>query len=357
MRIGDGDKNTVVYNSRSDLMYFHHRACMTLRDRRINMKRVRLEDLVEDMSEWDAFEDQYNYIVSGREYKEFIEATRICLENYQLLGRAVIKIDHSNKVDKYSNSMTANDYKRLEVIRQYLEIASTYINFQYYPDCKITIKPYCISCSRPLGRMNDGEWHCPCGFITYKIRDTSAVSKGESEYRPESTFVKELTYFQGRENIPLPDDLHSKLDAYFASKGIYREEILLAPLDPYGKRKGTSLRLMIEALHAIGYPQLYKRANSIGRDYFGWELYNLDPYMDDILFIYRKIQKAYKKIPRTRKSNISTQGTLRRILRIIGLKTRDEDFKLCTTYKSNDECELLWKKTCELAKIPYYRHF
>jgi hypothetical protein len=352
-----GDNGTVIYNCKSDLIHFHQKACMTLKDRRLNMMKVRIEDVIEDMSEWNMYEEQLNYIVSGQEYKDFIRDTKICLENFRTLGRSVIKIDHSKRRTEDMNNMTINDYQRLQVIRQYLDIASTYINFQYYPDCKVTIKPCCESCSRPLGKAMDGEWHCPCGFTTYKIRDTSAVNKGESEYRPETTFVKELTYFQGRENMPLPEDLHDKLDIYFRSKGIIRHEVLKSPLDKYGKRKGTSLRLMIEALKAIGYPNLYKRANSIGRDYFGWQLLNLDPYMDDILYIYRKIQKAYKKIPRTRKSNINTQGTLYRILRIIGLPVRDDDFKLCTTYKSNDECELLWKKTCEVAKIPYYRHF
>jgi hypothetical protein len=357
MLLESGDGETVIYNYKSDLIHFHHNACMILRDRRINMMKVKLEDVVEDMSEWNTYEEQLRYITSGEEYKDFLRDTQICLDNFRLLGRSVIKIDHSRPRSEHMNNMTINDCYRLEVIRKYLEIASTYINFQYYPDCNIRVKPHCISCSRPLGKIMDGEWHCPCGFVTYKIRDTSAISKGESEYRPESTFVKELTYFQGRENIPLPEDLHDKLDVYFRSKGIFREEVLKSPLDSYGKRKGTSLRLVVEALKAIGYPTLYKRANSIGRDYFGWQLLNLDPYMDDILHIYRKIQKAYKKIPRTRKSNINTQGTLYRILRILGLPVRDDDFKLCTTYKSNDECELLWRKTCELAKIPYHRHF
>lgn len=355
--IDDSGDSIIIYNCRTNLIHLHHHACMLLKDRIINMKKVRVEDVVECMSEWNEVERYISHITSGQEYKEFVDKTSICLDNFRELGRSVIVIDHSKKRVEDMSNMTINDYQRLEVIRQYLEITSYFIPFRYYPDCSMTVTPRCISCSRSLGRMNDGQYECPCGYITYKIRDTSAISKVESDYRPESTFVKELTYFQGKENIPLPEDLFDKLDAYFNSKGIYREDVLMAPLDPYGKRKGTSLRMVIEALSAIEYPQLYKRANSIGRDYFGWELYNLDPYMDLILLIYRKIQRAYKKIPRTRKSNIITQGTIRRILRIIRVPVRDEDFKLCTTHRSNDECEMLWKRTCELAKIPYYRHF
>lgn len=305
-------------------------------------------------------ESYRQYVLSGGEITDFMNDTQLCMEWFNVLGPSIVTIDHSGKKKDYVDAfttMTYNDLIRLQVIIQFLKICSQYIDLLYYPDCNINIKSSCYSCGEPIGRMVDDEWTCDCGYVTYRCRDSRSDTKGESEYRPEVTFVKECIYFQGKEGLPLPTDLFGKLDGYMATISLSREWILNQPYDQYGKRIGTSVRLMITALKAIGCHELYKRVNYIGREYCGWILYDLDDDMDDIMDIYRRTQEAYKLIPRVRKSNISTQGTLLRILEIIGRNVNEKDFKLCTTRDSKEECEYLWREMCRIADVPYYRHF
>ena len=308
----------------------------------------------------DVDEDYRQYVLTGGEITDFYNDTKDCLQWFEKIGPAVIVIDHTGKgrdhIDTF-NMMTRNDFLRLQIITQFLKVCSMYINLRFYPNCNITIKSTCYSCGSPIGRMIDDEWTCDCGYITYRCRDSRSDTKSESEYRPEVTFVKECINFQGKEGLPLPAELFGRLDEYFDSIGLPRWWVLQQPYDRYGKRIGSSLELLNTALKVLVYPKLYKRANYIGREYWGWILYDLDQEMDDIMVIYRLTQEAYKTIVRTRKSNISTQGTLLRILEIVGLDVNEKDFKLCTTRDSKEECEYLWREMCRIANVAYYRHF
>lgn len=345
-----GDK-VITYDKNYNITQLYQSIIESMRDRQHSYQYYNCDDI-----------DQYylDYVIKGGEINDFYNETKEYMDLYTRIGPAVITIDMTGNKKNIttSNSMTGNDLVRLQIISEFLKTCSRYIDIQYYPSCSMTVKNTCYNCGELVGRMIDDEWLCECGYVTYRCLDSRSDNNTESAYRPIVTFVKEVINFQGKEGIPLPPELISRLDEYFNAIGIPREWVLQQPYDQYGKRYGTSLQLLNDALRELGYNKLYKRANYIGREYWGWILYDLDDIMDDIMLIYQLTQEAYKTIfDRTRKSNISTQGTLLRILEIVGLKVNEKDFKLCTTRDSKEECEYLWREMCRIAGIPYYRHF
>jgi hypothetical protein len=300
--------------------------------------------------------DYYEYVTSGAELRYFKKVTEGFIKKFEKLGLPRIHINQTGHQSSAS-AVTLKDYRRLDIIEAYLKTAVNFFDLTYYPKGD-GIKRHCIICGLSIDHTpSDGLWICECGYETQMYETTSSTHKSESEYRSEVTFLKEITYFQGKENMPLPSGLFDDLDDYFATLGIMRQEVLTRPLNRYGKRERTSLRLLNIGLKKCGYNTLFKRANYIGQQYWGWRLLDLEHLMPQIIKIYRQAQEAYKTIPRKRKSNISTQGTAMRILEMVGVEICESDFKLCTTRDSRDECEDLWERTCLKANLKYKRHF
>lgn len=300
--------------------------------------------------------DYYNYVISGRELRHFCRESRSMLKEIDEIGPIITRRGCG------IISCSIKEVRRAMLICKYMEMCKGYVDISYTCEINIPKAEYCLSCGGFLDgavTKNNSYWKCKCGYVTYYNKQNIDSIDIGSEYDPRVTFIKECIYFQGREDEQLPPKMFEKLDKFFfKNNGLVREEILNSERDKYGKTRGTSLSLLLYGLKECGYSSYYKRANGIGKLYWGWELPDLQPLMTSILYYYEQYLLAYSKIEeRSRKSNISLQSTLLRILELVGIRVRNEDFKLCTTVQSIETCEDLWSKVCQISGMKYIRHF
>ena len=220
----------------------------------------------------------------------------------------------------------------------------------------------CIACGSDMTDVvvgEAGEQVCP-NCITprhaYNLSGHQGIKKNKEQRRYDviTTFIRELIQFQGLEKVFVDPEVYDKLDKYFTSIGLPSAEVIKTlPLDEYGKRQHTSLQTLLEGLKAIGYNTLYKNANIIGKNLWGWQLHDLKDKISIIIDDFNLIQKQYPKIDRQgRSSNICSQHRLLQQLRLRGIVVSVDDFKLPGRGALEDS-EDIWRKMIELTDFPY----
>jgi len=164
----------------------------------------------------------------------------------------------------------------------------------------------------------------------------------------------EVKLYEGKMAVKFPEDLFDRLEKYFLGEGFPpAKEIRKAPLDKYGKREGTSLAKLNNALKEIGYTK-YRYSNIIGRELWGWKLRDLSSYYGELYPNFTKNQKAYDSLSnKGRSSNIPSQVRLYHELRLLKLDIPVTDFKFPAD-EALQKAELLWKRTVEVSGLPYY---
>lgn len=282
--------------------------------------------------------EEIEYISSGRKLKDYLSMSERLIYEYSELPYYVeyISIDDDENVN--SDMLSDEEIKRLNIIENYFEVAKKFAPINAIRDVQNEGNG-CINCSYNLINVkisDDGLQECPrCGESTYAFSMTgykgSKSTSGNRCYDVENTYRREMLQFLGEGKVHIPDDLYEKLEEYFISQRFRpSEEIKKLPLDIYGKRIGTSLVQLNEALKAIGYPSFYKHANKIGKHYWGWKLHDeLLDQMSILMQDFRETQKHINSIDKCgRSSNVCSQSRLMYQLWYRDVVVAPTDFKL-----------------------------
>lgn len=230
------------------------------------------------------------------------------------------------------------------------------------------VKPHvfrecCHDCGQELGDtdMSTGTRICSnCGYeysaITrsgdsYKTDAAAIITFNDSSdngYDDRENFEKAIDRFQGKQPDKLPVDVEDRLDGYFLSVdlpiGRYIREN--RKLNAWGRRDGTSRKMLHEALRNLELRDHYPDINLIGKKYWGWKLTDLSAYKDRLMRDYDLSQTVYETIPKERKSSLNTDYRLMKHLQLLHVPCGTEDFKMIKTRKILLEYERIWKIIC-----------
>lgn len=303
---------------------------------------------------------------SGEKLNSYLEETGPIVDEYLSLGQYVEVIDFTEETE-VSSHMSNNSYSRLMIIDNYFKILSKYVKVDVYRED--TIKDdTCAVCGGKLIGMsydeaNDDKYCIECDSIstqseslTYNEGVKSHVTS--NKYDVLITYKRELKQFQGIEKIDLPKNLYSDLDTHFLSLGFPPgEEIRKRPVDEFGKTEGTSLSALCNALSAIGYSSLYKHANKIGKEYWGWKLHDLEKIMPLLINDFIVIQREFPFVKKKRSSNICSQHRVFHQVRLRNVNVCTSDFKFPGLEALLDS-EYIWKQMVERTNLyPYIPTF
>lgn len=315
------------------------------------------------LSELNKTLTEIQYINSGNKLRDYVNDAENLVYEYVKLPMYVEYIQFDDDDNQFEgNKGSPQEIERLNIIEKYFRVAKKYAPVNVVRDLQNN-KDCCITCNYSLINVkidDDGLQKCPrCGSETYVsslaghkgIRATSSARC----YDVVNTFKREYLQYIGEDKVHIGNDVYVELDRYFANQGFpCKEEIRKRPLDAYGKRLGTSRALLDEALGHIGFPSLYKHANSIGREYWDWKL--RDDLLDKMPLIvqdFLNTQKFYPVIDKgNRTSNMCSQHRLLQHFRSRGIDVPVSDFKLPGD-ESLESGEYMWKQMCELAKLTY----
>lgn len=299
------------------------------------------------------------FIDSGSKLDEYLSLTEeIILEFIELPPL----IQFITVEDDTFNQLTEDDIIRMSIIDRFFEIAKSYAPIKVIRENVIN-KDCCINCNFSLINVHiseEGQQECPrCNNIicVFSMAGHKGIKSGGGNrcYDVTNTYKREILQFIGESRVDIPDDVYRKLRLYFRKKKFPEPEVIKTlPLDKYGKRKYTSLIILHDALKEIGYPSLYKHANKIGKEFWGWKLHTeLKDMIPLLLEDFKYTQKFFPLIDKgSRTSNMCSQHRLLRQLMHRDVCVAITDFKL-----PNDEAllasERMWKQLCELSSIEY----
>ena len=303
-------------------------------------------------------------------YKRFSDPNR--LEHYTKEAEKYIKeyqsIPPSSHVidimDKYNNKYIPNedDFDRITVIKEYIRFAKNYIVIDM--TCtghKSSTLPYqCDCCNTDLRNItinSDGSIICPnCFKHKYmkgicSVSENSEVETNNSSYVDTENFIKALHKYQGK-LVPKLDmnSIMVSLDKHFESIGFPNRDIIKTrELDSKGRRTGTTITIMLNAMSSTGL-KYYSDVHYFAHVYWDWVLQDLTSIEDLIIEDYRKTQQVWYSIPQNikdRRSSLPTAFRLLSHLRMRGQMVDESDFKIPKNISHYNE---LWKIMCEGAQ-------
>jgi hypothetical protein len=200
--------------------------------------------------------------------------------------------------------------------------------------CSAMFNHKCVNCS---GVKEDNVCE-NCGLDDGVHVEKVESPHAEHRYSDRDNFLRCLNRHTGRDELPSETmtEIKTKLLNYFNAN-----EIDITTLDREGLR---------QALKKTNIKQ-YENMNSIGYNVLGWPLPDLHHLEEGIMTTYDTTQRAYQRIRKRGKSNLSVSFRLFAILRYLGQPCEPSSFnlpKLDATYNSNIK---LWANMFEQANL------
>jgi hypothetical protein len=314
--------------------------------------------------EYEALVKQITDIESHKLWSEYISSAAPVLNSYEPLAsdetKGIVSLDNKSNPEP-----THIVDKRIDLIKQYLDIAKKYIKLDIVH--KLGNEATCPGCGASFDELvNDedsGMCICNCGYhrpnlsMSILYKDGSRVNMGnKNNYAEKQNFIKELNYFDSQIGDP-PELLYEYLDNYFTEISFpLRDYWQNQPLNADGEKTGTSVAIMYEALSKTNNSAYFNSINQIVHKYWGWTLIILGPYRDLIMEIYNDTKRVYNmlsdEIKEYRTASLNGKFTLLGIVRALELPFKTERFKIQETPESRSLHNKLWKIMCDTVRPP-----
>lgn len=340
-------------------LHLEIQSCYTLENEIRNLSSTVYTTIAAMESSQRRIQKLYSMIQNIKNYsrvKGYMEETKEMIDEYITLCNIHINI--------VSLEDEENVLKRKETIYlRFLQIAMKYVDINMIGKINSDTN-ICSNCGEDLSfveTMSDGQQVCSCGLMRYKSRSDPVMGElpiSQKDYSNKENFRKTIIRFMGAQTVTFDiESVCSRLNFYFMKVGLFPSSYYVGlPRDRYGKKQGTSLKLLLSGLKHIGETSLYGDANLIGRELWGWKLHDLSGIMDAMLEDYDKTQEIFSSMSegeRGRKSSISTQLRLFLHMRMRGVDNcRLEDFKIPKQNASLENQRIIWKRMCDGANDP-----
>lgn len=299
---------------------------------------------------------------SGTRWQTYITAAKPLLEEYIPLSsdevRGIVKI--GNRKPQIVDISRVE--QRLDIIEEYIKVASRYIDIDVSKIGVLTSK--CPNCGIDFSELHiDDEFGlhlCECGYERENLskgssfKDAGRVNAGtRNNYDDLETFERGLSRYEGKYPDKIPDALYASLDEYYVSKGFFSSDYIRElPVQANGHKEGTSISLLVDGLSKTNNAAYYNSVSLIAHRYWGWVLPNLDGIRDRILESYTRTQKVHDEI-KTRDSSLNVNIRIYLHLKAEGFPCAWEDFKILSSRDSLEYHQNMWKTMCSQTGTRY----
>ena len=272
--------------------------------------------------------------LAGRreDWSLYVEENKGLIEEYLVLAPPSVKGLLGSDTDENIALRLPIIERYLNNIIQFIQVYETYPQAEYIP---------CSVCKMSPRDMETGEGDlrvCECGnlfsFGSIRRDDSSPDDSPNKMKRVTDSFEQRLIAYQGRQMCKIGDDTLGKLEVELRSQGLKPSEFYRSlPTDAFGKKEGTSVSALRQALKKIEFSSHYKDVELIGKIMWGWELDDLSDVIVQVMENYAACEKIYSLISGSPKS-MSGDVLIYWHLRAVGRQIRPEDVTLPVTEKS-----------------------
>ena len=235
---------------------------------------------------------------------------------------------------------------RLHIVYSYLFVLNKYIRLNINGarcfECHIDNMAY---------DFDAGGYICECGIFHEDLIPMEAKGS-KSSYSDIQNFEARLKAFQSQRGSEIPSTLICSLEKHFSSKKIDCQKIRDMPCLDNGKKAGTNINMLIEALHMTKNNKYYWAVDGIATELWSWRPHNLSLVIDKIMADYISTQENYVVI-RERHSSLNINLRLYWHLRIVGHPCEISDFRIPITSASIVYNCKMFERMCEMSGIKY----
>lgn len=179
-----------------------------------------------------------------------------------------------------------------------------------------------------------------------------------STYEDLGNFIKRIDAFEGKQRSKPPQAVYQSLSNYLETRyQINCDEIRTRfPLTDDGKKEGTSIAMLCDALYRTRHSNHYKDVEWIAHVLWGWRLADIttDGLRQQLIADYITTQKIYEEIKDpTRVSSLNVNIRLWFHLNARGYECKITDFKSVSSVKSIEYHERMLSTICERTGFKY----
>lgn len=326
-------------------------------------------------------QEQLNKITSRSDEDRYLQEVRELIDAYKEIGpvQNVISFEQEHnrdkdielKSNKFNKSLNFNESIKLSdesyrhlIISRYLDIAKQYFNIDI---SKIIHKEIsCPACGELIVNSNDhnnsddnyGSGYCTNCGEEFSVLVSTSASLSNLRSNDWEHILKRLLEIQGCQKDNLPYNIYELLDAYFTKigfpigAGIKKNNNSASLGLGINIKERTSIKLMIDALHKLKMPNLYKDVYLICKNYWGWELINTELLECMMAEYFHEFRSIYDTIKGNRKSFLNRDYVIFRLLERTGNFINPSFFDMIETNASFKFHELTWMKGCEILGWP-----
>jgi hypothetical protein len=318
-------------------------------------------------------------INSGSVWRTYIEEAKPYLEEYQAL------FAHNNKTIVIAGKKKENEEEkfnaelRINLIKEYTEIAAKYINIIIHRVVKTKMTcPVCETSFNDFEIDEDVGVCCclTCGWYKQNISkessrgDNRAIPSGKNDYEDRENFLKAIMRFSCKQSKSFHASLEDDLDEYFKGIGIASGEEIRQKKVVDGRKSGLDAQIMLRALSDLAknknpkysyrkiYADYYEDVWLIMVNYWGFEPNDITHLTNDLMQMYDETQEIYVNLSPEerggRDASLSTQVRLLLQLWALNYPCRKSDFKL-PQHTSLENHQRLWKIMCNRTKPGWFR--
>lgn len=362
------EKITILFREELDLSQIHSKVLSSFKDNSDEISMLKFLLVRQERSLLEKF--------------GFVEAS-ICAEEIRTLKANIYRLEHFTEKENYIRESDKifevlkliptskhqkkdttyvpcqDDLDRIYCLSEYLKLAQKYINLTFSTIGLDPVLPWnvCVSCHQDLSNCilsKDDIISCPRCSFERTIRSPkedfgkNKKKKGQTEKEVTQSITKSLHEYQGHISLKLNiEKLIKDVEFYFKTKTKVpcREQILKSPHLKNGKKRGTSVPIMRNALKMCGY-KCYGATRHICKIVWDWKLEDLTYIEGKIINDAIDIDEGYNKIPaeeKGRMASISGPVMLYFLLRNRDVSVDIEDFKIP---KDVENCNRLLRLAC-----------
>jgi len=204
-----------------------------------------------------------------------------------------------------------------------------------------------------------------CGYQKINIsrsstyKDNSRIDTGsKNTYEDLANFMKRMDAFEGKQKTYPPTNLIKTLESYIndnkkLGNDVTLDDVKNLPTDKYGKKKGTSLEIIEQALYQTSNSGFYRDLDYLGHCLFGWELAKItESGLRKILISdYISTQKIYEEY-KERESSLNVNLRLYYHLRAREYHCRITDFKIVSSRESLEYHQRMFNIMSKKSGLP-----
>ena len=320
----------------------------------INKTNLSPIDLQCNENEINLLTDTYKNIKYGNLWERYIDMSINIIKKYCKIASNKIKGILIIGKDEEDEKIVLD---RLLYIEEYLSVIKKLdiITLELYQIKNRSL--LCKNCSLPIQiDYKEDVYFCECGCIINSLLFSSDNDPNKillSNVNESSTpFIKWINNYIGRTNEAFFDILFQEFDIWCINNGFPTGQEVRDK--KYTNKFKPNLKFLISLMYHTNNSKHYINKNIIRHLYWGWILPSLEQEMiSQALDRYLLTLNEYNKIKVIGKSKINMEVLGFLILRSLGHKCFQNDFKMPSSVETINFINDTWKIICNNTNIPY----